>query len=64
LVGRQPEEAAETLNDHRQRTTYEPTTKALPERTLRFGTGADFDDEEESLRNIYSKPELVVGSRF
>jgi hypothetical protein len=60
----QPEEAAETLNDHRQRTTYEPTTKALPERTLRFGTAKEFALETAAVDGSYSKPTYVFMPRI
>jgi hypothetical protein len=60
----QPEDAAETLNDHKQRTTYMPTTKALPECTLRFGTAKEFALETAAVDGSYSKPTYVFMPRI
>ena len=44
-------------------TQYSPTKKAVPERTLRFGTATDFAIENAAVEGSYSKPSYVFTPR-
>mmetsp|Transcript_26964 Transcript_26964/g.50996 ORF Transcript_26964/g.50996 Transcript_26964/m.50996 type:complete len:327 (-) Transcript_26964:278-1258(-) len=59
----QREDAVETYEDHLTRKLYSPHKKAVPERTLRFGTATDFAIESAAVEGGYSKPTYVFVPR-
>lgn len=59
----QREDSVETYQDHLTQKLYSPPKKAIPERTLRFGTATDFAIESAAVEGSYSKPTYVFVPR-
>mmetsp|Transcript_40978 Transcript_40978/g.49730 ORF Transcript_40978/g.49730 Transcript_40978/m.49730 type:complete len:316 (-) Transcript_40978:314-1261(-) len=60
----QREDAVETLADHYTQKQYAPPRVKTDGRTLRFGTASDFAQERATIDGNYSKPTLVMETRF